>query len=738
MSWASSNQGPLWIKGKPGSGKSTLLKYAFGNQQAISSASNSDLVLFFFFHGRGDELQKTPLGFFRSLLHQILKQAPKALSDLVDTFEQKCKEIGDLPESWQWHPEELWQFFELSLPRILATRSVWLFVDALDECGDSNAKDLVRKFKSLLEMPTPPLTYSKQLRICFSCRHYPIVSSHDLFEICLEGENRADISTYVQSELSSFRELITPTISDLIIKRASGIFLWAQLVVRRVRDLGLQGEGEKKIMAAVRSIPEGLDELYNELIQGMGSTSLKLIQWICFATRPLSVDELRWAMAINADCQSLQACQITDDYVPDGERMKRQILKYSRGLAETTSGSGAQIVQFIHQSVKDFFTDKGGLMSTGAAIGMAHFQLSRTCIRYLAMGEIGQLTRYISGKMDVDFPFLSYAAASWITHTKESDARDISQEDLLELFAWPSNDLLNLWVRIYNDTEEYPKDFQTGGGSLLHIAARYQILGALNAIIRCAGQTTVCFDSEDRGGKTPLSWAAKEGHEAVVKLLFTTGQVDINSTDNLGQTPLSMAAEKGHEAVVKLFLATGQVEVDLKDDDSRTPLSWAAEKGHEAVIKLLLATGQAEVDSKDNFGRTPLSWAAEGGHEAVVKLLLATSQVEIDSKDEDGTTPLSFAVRNGHEAVIKLLLATGQVEIDSKDKHGRTPLLFAARNGHEAVVKLLLNTGQVEIDSKDEDGWTPLAWAARKRHEAVAKLLRAARQVGADGKDEDV
>ncbi|RFU77499.1 nacht and ankyrin domain containing [Trichoderma arundinaceum] len=90
-SWATSNRGMLWIKGKLGAGKSTLLKYAFSNQQQASSARDSDLVLSFFFHGRGDELQKTPLGFFRSLLHQVLKQVPEALSDLVASFEQKCK-----------------------------------------------------------------------------------------------------------------------------------------------------------------------------------------------------------------------------------------------------------------------------------------------------------------------------------------------------------------------------------------------------------------------------------------------------------------------------------------------------------------------------------------------------------------------------------------------------------------------------------------------------------------------
>lgn len=43
------------------------------------------------------------------------------------------------------------------------------------------------------------------------------------------------------------------------------------------------------------------------------------------------------------------------------------------------------------------------------------------------------------------------------------------------------------------------------------------------------------------------------GLDAVAKLLLETGKVDVDSRDSDGQTPLSWAAENGREAVVKLL-----------------------------------------------------------------------------------------------------------------------------------------------------------------------------------------
>ena len=149
-------------------------------------------------------------------------------------------------------------------------------------------------------------------------------------------------------------------------------------------------------------------------------------------------------------------------------------------------------------------------------------------------------------------------------------------------------------------------------------------------------------------GRTALSWAAESGHEGVVRLflgplflnpgsvgrrwgntwrvvglLFGKKYINPDRPDDRGQAPLSWAARNGHDGIVRLLLERGGVSPDRPDHFGQTPLSWAAQDGHDGVMRLLLELGGVSPDRADNFGQTPLSWAALNGHDGVVKLLSA-------------------------------------------------------------------------------------------------------------------
>ncbi|KAM0229621.1 hypothetical protein ACHAPO_009885 [Fusarium lateritium] len=341
--------------GKPGSGKSTLLRYARDSFTAMQKDKHTPLVLSFFFNGRGNKLQKSEEGMFRSLLCQIQSELPEALKDLQNALKWREATSKTPNEVWQWAPGSLYQHFQKSLWLALKTRPVVLFIDALDESGESNAKLIADEFDSLIQRAS--VSNLKSLHICFTCRHYPILDLGGVLQISMETENRKDISLFVKRSLASFSETTESDLALYIEDYAEGVFLWAYLVVNKVIQLDRDRIDKVKIEAEVRRIPRKLDDFYTEVAQNMDLCSAELIEWICFASRPLTLTELRWSITSSRTSRDSEVESWQEMTPCNDAGMLKDIQILGRGLIEYQQDS--DVVQFYHQSVKDFFVEKG-------------------------------------------------------------------------------------------------------------------------------------------------------------------------------------------------------------------------------------------------------------------------------------------------------------------------------------------------------------------------------------------
>ncbi|KIX05149.1 uncharacterized protein Z518_06021 [Rhinocladiella mackenziei CBS 650.93] len=740
----SQHHGFLWIKGKPGTGKSTLMKFALANARKVIK---NEIVISFFFNARGDDLEKSTVGMYRSLLLQLLERLP-ALQSIFDclglaAWDSSCHE---------WRIESLQTLFDEAVQG-LGKSSLVCFIDALDECDERQIRDMIASFQRLGELAVSTHT---RFQVFFSSRHYPHITITKGLSLDLEGQDGhdQDITNYIDSELRIGHSNLAEQIRAELQEKASGVFMWVVLVVDILNKEHDEGRTTRRLQQKLKDIPSDLHELFRDILTRdcrNRDELLLCIQWLLFARRPLKPEELYYGILSGTEPEDLSKWD-PDEMSIDG--IKRFILNSSKGLAEITR-SGTPTVQFIHESVRDFLLKENGLSEVWSGSGNnfegeSHERLKHCCLNYMSIDAVTSLgignplpkastqeavvLRQHAAKA---FPFLEYAVRNVLSHANTAQASGVSQGHFVHSFQ------LAEWVRIDNIFERHEIRRHTPNVSLLYILAENNMA----SLIRVLSSNRSCFEVEDERYGLPIFAALATGSNEAVRT-FLEIQVDTqpatsllrnlceeyyqggNKRINLGRNfafsqrkgPFSYLAEHGDSILLAFLCASGKFNIESTTNDGWTPLSWAAWKGHEAVVRLHLEKG-ADLKSRDSFGQTPLWWAAWKGHEAVaVVRLLLEKGADLESRDSFGQTPLSRAAGNGHEVVVRLLLEKG-ADLKSRDSYGKTPLSWAALNGHEAVVRLLFEKG-ADLGSRDSSGQTPLSWAAWDGPEAVVSLLR--------------
>ncbi|PVH90366.1 hypothetical protein DM02DRAFT_500703, partial [Periconia macrospinosa] len=575
QTWLKTNKQTLFCPGIPGAGKTILTSIVIDYLGTKFQKGSNTGIAYLYCNFRRQHEQK-PEDLLGSLLKQFIQEQssiPESVKVLYDRHKDK-RTRPSLDE------------ISRALHSITAVFSrVFIIVDALDECQATDGYR-IRFLSDLFSLQA-----KSGANIFTTSRFIPEITEKFKGSIALEiVASDEDVRRYLGGHMSRLpgfvgrNEELKEEIKTEIVKAVDGMFLLAQLHL----DSLVGKRSPKAVRAALKGLPTGFkayDHAYEEAmkrIEGQVANAEELakqvLSWITCAKRLLNIAELRHALAVEIGEPDLD-----EENLPEVEDM----VSVCAGLV--TVDEESHIIRLVHYTTQEYFerTQKKWFPN-------AETYITTTCVNYLSFST------FESGfcRTDKDFEerlqsnqLYNYAARNWGYHGRQTLTLSSRVINFLESEAKVEASSQAMMVdKRYSSHSNYSQEVprhMTG----LHLAAYFGLEEEANTLLAGGHRP----DLTDSYGRTPLSYAAGNGHEAVVKLLLATDKVDPDSKGTRGirsydgLTLLSLAAQNGHEAIVKLLLATDKVDPDSKAvgkyNKGQTPLSLAAQRGHEAIVK---------------------------------------------------------------------------------------------------------------------------------------------------------
>lgn len=711
----------IWIKGKPGAGKSVLMKRAMENAQTTKAHQKALLAGFFFNSRSSNVLEKTTIGLYRSLSHQLVQVNSNAVLSRIKEFQYRKAAGSEL-----FHQSDL-QDMLLQAYTTSRTRPSYIFVDALDECQE--IEEVVGFFCQLIESS---IQNGVLLKVCFSSRHFPKISMMPCTEIVVEYNNKDDILSYIDRE-SRIERTITP-LRDDIAKKSSGVFLWVVLVVAKLKQSA--GKSTKALRTELDKIPEELNSLFRDLFRHLAPhqlvTARFLFHLILFARRPLTGHDLSSALAFvpGHHHQDVDAWRSSEDYLDDEEMEHEYLINLSCGLLERRPGKN-HTYQVIHESVREFFLNHEGFdllepshvtrdMSsiTGEGHG-AIVDLSIQCLNACVLAS-----QFFSSSL----AFTTYIADHFFNHIDLAERFGISQNTALQ----------NLGI---NDPDSSTDGFLPRGTiKRLFPDGQPTLIGSSRNVMTRNFERDACWlYNACKSGATGfvyrlISMGADVNvfHESAIhKYALIAASSGIPTDLSSSQSSITSPSDE-HAEIVELLLSHGADHSVLDGSGGRTALHWAAEMLALPRIAILVRYG-ADLNARAFYkGWTPLHFATAEVHgrfkeDTIVRKGLVTNfQIGQTASFARGSTPPSRSLSSVNlpdiHPVLAFLVSQG-ADIHAKDTAGNTPLhvvfdreakMHAPGSFHDPtfVIKTLLTLG-ASLSDENNEGQTPLHLALK-------------------------
>jgi len=325
----------------------------------------------------------------------------------------------------------------------------------------------------------------------------------------------------------------------------------------------------------------GLGDAYAATLERIGAQggekeklAMATLVWVCNSERPLQVDELCHALAVE-----IGSTNFNNDNVPAVETL----LACCQGLV--TVDNEASTFRLVHHTLREYLSVHHNFFPR------AHSTMAETCLTYLSSVQAKALPAKPQPDLS-SLPFLKYSSRYWGTHAK----REISDRTILLALELLGQFEDHVAARALFEEKLDPDNIREASApslfSGLHCASFFGVVGIMTGLLGRGGWDVNRGDSE---GTTPLIWAVRGGHEEAVELLLGLGALCPNKPDNNGCTPLYWGANKGHGSVVKKLLDWEDVNPNQPDNRGITPLIVAAFLGHQSVVKQILDREDFEI-----------------------------------------------------------------------------------------------------------------------------------------------
>ncbi|CZR50501.1 uncharacterized protein PAC_00374 [Phialocephala subalpina] len=370
--WLDRGEGVYWIQGKSASGKSTLMRFISEDHRSMqclrtwSGESQLEVVKFYFWSGDVVE-QRSQIGLFRSLLHEILSKH-KIL--IQSTFPAEWESVWDQiyhqitskdgHEGVYLQPLSLFKLRKAFAGVINQARSqfrICFFLDGLDKYDGDHA-ELALFFNDLS-------LKKSHLKICLSSRPWPVFD--DIFEhapgLRLQDLTYSDIKLYVVDHLGKNKRMLqlqeeepvnASEIIEEIVQKACGVFLWAKLVVKSLMDGLANRDGVSRLREILEALPTDLETLYGQMLNSIDTLyrrdASKMFQMSTMTTEIKYKDE-----------STKEVLKRYKHY----ERLETSLKASCKGLLEVPSTAQAAAVKkaatisfppitYMHRTVKDY------------------------------------------------------------------------------------------------------------------------------------------------------------------------------------------------------------------------------------------------------------------------------------------------------------------------------------------------------------------------------------------------